>query len=386
MVVRKLILLVLTLLIGSSIMSQEESFIVQHGRKYKRNGIQSESDNNPYKRIKILNKSGTFLLTPNEVDAYSDKKGNYYESYEIDEKDGKKKYFLKLEYKNNLGSLYSCVDVEFKARLFIMTSELIELSNSEGSSNHFKSVLNELSTCANKERILGITNFNVPSMRRSLRSLEKCKIRFNPKRKVYLQFGYGNFTLNPNNALNDRLIIPITALTDQIGSRMTASFNLGVGLNIPINKSIISLDQAFRYVSYDQSILSFFSVADYRLNYNTQIIEYSPKIKLSSANSKWQLSGSVGPLVGLPINHAVELFSTFNIPNSSEVQRVTQEVEIGIQAGYEVSVQLEVSLTERFGLGLSGSLGQVFQIDKTPNKFSITRNFLGLNLIYRINE
>jgi len=372
-------IIVINLLWIISINAQDQGFILQNGSKYERKGIQIEDGNNPYKRVKIKNTEGIFFIYPNEIGAYSDGKGNYFETFEISRNGLKENYFLKLISKEEFGKLYFLIDEDYNKRIFLYHDGLVELLNNELENDYYKNKLHKLGDCLNKEEIIQQTNFSSLSISRTLKSLNTCKSIFNPKPALSVFFEYVNFSLKPKIHINDPLIIPTMFLTNENASITSESYSMSIGYSIPINKSKLSFDQLVSYNYFNSSRLNNFSNISYRFFYTVKSLEYSPMIRIRSTRDTWQTSFSIGPTIGIPNNNEISLFSSKVDPQTLDFIRRAQTIEnIGLQIGYRMRIHFETRIKYKFITGIFLSGGQLFQTPQNNSKFNITRYSLGL--------
>lgn len=361
--------------------SQNKSFIEENERKYIRQGIQEQKDEQQFLRVKIVYKDTTIYLYPNTVTSYGDPLGKLYKSFEIVVNEKNENYFLRHHYQGPKGSIFYCIDSNFDTRIFYFHSELIELNNNPNSDNYYKNILsNIVSDCEFKKEIIDLSRYSYQSIARSIDAIGACKHFFKPKPKLILSAGYSPFLkLTSKNDVNLQPIIPNSFLINRDGYQDQRISFASIGYQIPINRSIVSIVPTIRYIDTQTSFRSSSIFNIYRMDYQIQSLELISYVKLSAARVHFQPSISISPVIGIPIKKNIDMFASVISPINGEETRESQLYnELTFQIGYEIKLELEHQISERSGIGIFGNFTHLFQQGSASTQFDSYRIGTGL--------
>ena len=361
----------------------KHSYVVIEGRQIKKEGMVKQYENEPFQSIKITNSEGSYNLYPDQVEGYSDLAGNYYESREIDFNGTPTKYFLKHVSESDFGRLLFCIDDAFAKRFFLDDGSLIEMNGSEKGRGSYISVLRKLGDCKNKREIMEYANYSENGLSRTLESLSTCEIPFTPKKKFLFSADVGIVNLNPRRGKDDFFLVPILFLKNDLDNKKTTQLRLHAGLSLPYKNSNLSFVQFLGFNRLKHSFNNSDGFSAYDMEYESSSLEYSFLLKLATAQDKYQFSVMAGPALSYTLSSMILLTETGFDPNIGDFVTTTQPLdEINLQLGYETRLQLESKMTDRVGVGVYFSFGQLFPVMGDVNRFTVLRLSGGISGSY----
>ncbi len=362
------------------------SFIVMDGRQVKKEGMVKQHEKAPYQSIKITNSEGSYYYKPNQVEAYTDYDGNYYESREIDFEGTPTKFFLKHVSDSEFGSLWFCIDDAYVKRFFLDNGQLTEMKDSEKGRDSYKNVMRNFGDCKNKKEIFAYANFSEKGLGRTLEALSSCVLRFTPSKKLLFTADIGTITLNPMRAEGESFVIPRQFLRNDLQNKKTTHLRVNIGLSLPYKNSNFSIEQYLGFSILNQRFNNTDGFSAYTLEYENSRLDYTLLLKKSTAKDNSQFSFMVGPVLSFTLGNDIILTETGFLDNLMGFVTTTQELEnIQVYLGYETRLQYETKLTDRIGVGVFGSLGHLFPLS-SANRFNVFRLSAGLSGYYNLDK